>query len=201
MIIGITGGIGSGKSSVAKILARYLQTYTISADEVAHSLTNKNGAGIPYVRKVFGEEYILPDGSMNRNKMREVVFTDPQKKQELEYMLKPLIHSRLLREIEECLTKHSFAVVEIPLLVESGDWSEKCDEIVVVDCSVETQIKRVKVRNNLQEDEIKAIIANQVTSEERKKVATQVIMNDGEGTKELELKVQLLALKFLEKMA
>lgn len=201
MIIGVTGGIGSGKSSVTNILAKYLQVSAISADEVSHAVTGKNGSAIHCIKKDFGSELILEDGSMDRKKMRELIFNNPEKKRELEELLKPFIHAGLEFRIQECLKDSPFAVVEIPLLYETKTWIEKCDEIVVVDCEESIQIERVMKRNNLTAEEVKKIIDTQATREQRKSIGTYIIENNGYDVAELVRKTQHVALNFLKKMA
>lgn len=201
MIIGVTGGIGSGKSSVASILAKYLQTSAISADEVSHAVTGKNGAAITCIKKDFGDDLILEDGSMDRKRMREIVFDNSEKKKALEDLLKPFIHAGLEFRIQECLKEGPFAVVEIPLLYETQTWIDKCDEIVVVDCEESVQIERVMKRNNLTAEDVKKIINTQATREQRKSIGTYVIENNGSDVAELVRKTQHVALNFLKKMA
>lgn len=197
MIIGVTGGIGSGKSFVSKMLAKYLETEVISADAVSINLTVKNGEAIPQIIKCFGADMIDKDGAMDRKKMRELVFQNPEKKKELESLLSPLINKNLEKEIKEVLSQSSFAVVEIPLLYETKEWVGKCDCIVAVDCSEDTQVRRVKARNGLGEAEIKAIMKTQATSEQRRSIATHVIINDNEVAGELEKKIVALAIQLL----
>lgn len=195
MIIGVTGGIGSGKSFVSKMLAKYLETEVISADEVSIKLTKKNGEAIPEIIKFFGSAMIDKEGAMDRKKMRELVFQNSEKKKELEGLLSPLINKNLESEIAETLKKSPFAVVEIPLLYETKEWVSKCDYIVTVDCSEDTQVRRVKIRNGLSEVEIRAIMKTQATSEQRRSIATHVLINDNEIIGELEKKIVALAIQ------
>lgn len=201
MIIGVTGGIGSGKSSVTNILAKYLRVSAISADEVSHDITGKNGSAIHCLKKNFGDDLILEDGSMDRKKMRELIFDNPEKKKKLENLLKPFIHAGLEFRIQECLKDSPFAVVEIPLLYETKTWIDKCDEIVVVDCDENIQVQRVMNRNNLTEEEVKKIIATQATREQRKSIATYIIENNGDEVADLVKKTQHIALSLLKKLA
>lgn len=197
MIIGITGGIGSGKSYISKILAQYLSTSVISADEIVHTVTGVNGAAIPLIKREFGEEFINEDGSLNRKKMRDLIFKDSEKKILLESVSNPIINNAIHKKIEDTLKDYSFVVVEIPLLYESNYWKDNCDKIVVVSCKKEVQIKRVQQRNGFEITQIESIINTQATNEQRLSIANYVVDNNDCDSVELEQKIAKVALLLL----
>ncbi|HEX7749421.1 MAG TPA: dephospho-CoA kinase [Bordetella sp.] len=174
--IGLTGGIGSGKSRVADLLAQW-GAALIDTDVIAHALTGPQGEAMPALREAFGVQAVTAEGALNRAWMRERVFRDPDAKARLEGILHPLI-SRHAREQGE-RARGAYRVYVVPLLVESGRWRDKVDRICVVDCDPETQISRVRERSGLTPDGIRAIMAAQSTREARLQVADDVILNDG----------------------
>jgi len=174
--IGLTGGIGSGKSRVADLLAQW-GAALIDTDVIAHALTAPQGEAMPALREAFGAQAVTAEGALNRAWMREKVFRDPDAKARLESILHPLI-SRHARERGE-RAQGAYRVYVVPLLVESGRWRDKVDRICVVDCDPETQISRVRERSGLTPDGIRAIMAAQSTREARLQVADDVILNDG----------------------
>lgn len=174
--IGLTGGIGSGKSRVADLLAQW-GAALIDTDVIAHALTAPQGEAMPALREAFGAQAVTAEGALNRAWMREKVFRDPDAKARLESILHPLI-SRHARERGE-RAQGAYRVYVVPLLVESGRWRDKVDRICVVDCDPETQISRVLERSGLTPDGIRAIMAAQSTREARLQVADDVILNDG----------------------
>lgn len=174
--VGLTGGIGSGKTTVADLFAA-LGASVIDTDDIAHSLTRAGGLAIPAIRAEFGDEAIGPDGAMNRAAIRALVFADPLAKQRLEAILHPLIRQACERAAAEAAGPYVIFVV--PLLVESGRWQQRVSRVLVVDCPEELQIERVMARNNMTREQVLAIMATQATRAQRLAAADDVIVNDG----------------------
>ena len=175
-VVGLTGGIGSGKSAVADEFAR-LGATVVDTDVIAHELTGPRGAAIPEVERIFGPALLAESGAMDRKKMRERVFADPVAKKALESLLHPMIREESRRRI--AAARGPYVVHVVPLLVESADYRERVDRILVVDCPEEVQIERVRARSGLAEAEIRAIVASQATRAERLAAADDVIDNRG----------------------
>lgn len=172
--VGLTGGIGSGKSTVAALLAE-LGATVIDADAISRTSTAAGGSAIPGLRQAFGDDYITADGAMDRDRMRARVFSDPSAKQTLEDLIHPLVRAEIDRR---CAAMNGgIAVLDLPLLVESSAWRERTDTIWVVDCPVETQIQRVMRRNGWPRAQVEAVLAAQATREQRLAVADTVIDN------------------------
>jgi dephospho-CoA kinase len=148
-VIGLTGGIGSGKSAAAEQFAR-LGAAVVDTDAIAHELTAPGGAAIPGIVERFGARYLLPSGAMDRNKMRERAFEDPDARRALEALLHPMIRAESERRIEQATAPYVVHVV--PLLVESAHYRLRFDRVVVVDCSEAVQVARVRARSGLAED-------------------------------------------------
>ncbi len=178
--LGLTGGIGSGKSTVASILAS-AGAAVMDADAISRSLTLPGGRAIPAILAEFGEQLIAPDGAMDRDAMRALVFSNPQSKRQLEAIIHPLVGQVLQEESHAALAAgHACLVYDVPLLVESGDrWRRQVDWVCVVDCEVETQIQRVMRRNQLSRAEIERIISQQASRQQRLSCADAVIFNEG----------------------
>lgn len=176
LVIGLTGGIGSGKSAAADEFAR-LGATVVDTDEIAHELTSAGGAAIGEIRDLFGHEYIDTHGAMDRRKMRERVFADPSARQRLEALLHPLIREESRRRIAEA--KGPYVVHVVPLLVESPDYRRRVDRVLVVDCPEDVQLARVRERSGLTEEEIRRIIEAQATRAMRQAAADDVIDNGG----------------------
>jgi dephospho-CoA kinase len=176
----LTGGIGSGKSTVASILAS-AGAAVMDADAISRSLTLPGGRAIPAILAEFGEQLIAPDGAMDRDSMRALVFSNPQSKRQLEAIIHPLVGQVLQEESHAALAAgHACLVYDVPLLVESGDrWRRQVDWVCVVDCEVETQIQRVMRRNQLSRAEIERIISQQASRQQRLSCADAVIFNEG----------------------
>ncbi|HBT33584.1 MAG TPA: dephospho-CoA kinase [Pusillimonas sp.] len=177
--IGLTGGIGSGKTRVANLFQEWGAS-VIDTDVIAHQLTQPEGLAMPAIREIFGTQMVEADGSMNRGAMRERVFREPQAKQALEAILHPLIAQvteQQARQAQGC-----YLVLVVPLLVETGRWLKKVDRVCVVDCDPETQIKRVQARSGLTIDAIKRIMSAQATRNARLALASDVVLNDGATT-------------------
>jgi len=170
--LGLTGGIGSGKTTVANFFAE-LGASIIDTDAIAHQLTAPNGDAIPIIELFFGGAAIQTDGALNRSYMRDLIFQDASKKKQLETILHPLI--RLEAERQALLAQGNYLIFVVPLLFESGNWQNRVDQIAVVDCHVETQIQRVIQRNGLARVQVEAIIKSQATRSNRLAIADVVI--------------------------
>ncbi|MEB0138213.1 MULTISPECIES: dephospho-CoA kinase [unclassified Undibacterium] len=172
--IGLTGGIGSGKSTVADLFAAR-GAAIIDTDLIAHQLSAPGGAAIPAIEAAFGADFLTAQGALNRQKMRELVFADPAQRQRLEHILHPLIGRQT--HTEAAAAGGAYLMYVVPLLVESGKWRQRVDRIVVVDCSVETQIARVMARNNLSRAAVEAIMRSQASRADRLAAADDMIDN------------------------
>jgi dephospho-CoA kinase len=193
-VVGLTGGIGSGKSAAADEFAK-LGASVVDTDVIARELTENDGAALAGIRKSFGSAFIGPDGSMDRNKMREHVFADPAAKRSLEALLHPMIREESARRIARA--SGPYVVHVVPLLVESLDYRERVDRVLVVDCPEETQVARVRARSGLSEDEVRRIMHGQISRAERLAAADDVI--DNGGTREaLRNRVAALHQKYLQ---
>lgn len=173
--VGLTGGIGSGKSTVAGLLVER-GAALIDTDAIAHQLSAPGGLAIDALRATFGETYIAADGAMDRARMRALVFEDPLARKRLEAILHPLIQSETARQAAQA--KGIYLLFDVPLLVESGHWKSRCDRVLVVDCDERLQVERVMRRNLLAEPQIRAIIAAQATRQQRLAAADDVIENN-----------------------
>ena len=178
-LIGLTGGIGSGKTAVSDQLGK-LGAGIIDTDVIAHQITATNGFAIEPIRKHFGSDYIDENGALDRAKMRTLVFAKPEEKKALEAITHPLIRQETIKQALQ-LAKDGvpYLVFVVPLLLESGTWLGLIDQLVVVDCPVETQIHRVMQRNNLPRSEVEKILKTQASREERLAHADFVIENQG----------------------
>lgn len=177
--IGLTGGIGSGKSTAAKVLAR-LGAAVIDADAWARSVTAPGGPAIAPLRAAFGEAVIDAQGGLDRQRMRDLVFTDARAKTQLEAIVHPLIKQAIDAQAQLALDQGARVLVfDIPLLVESGRWRSQVDGVMVIDCSTDTQIARVQARNGWPREQILAVIQAQATRAQRKAAADWLILNDG----------------------
>ena len=175
--IGLTGGIGCGKSTVANLFAAHGATI-VDTDEIAHSLTAPNGAAMPALVAEFGEWVLDATGAMDRARMRELVFSDPQAKRRLEAVLHPRIRAATLEAAASATGK--YVIFAVPLLVESGGWTERVNRVLVIDCLESLQVARVMQRNGLSEAQVKAIMATQATRSMRLAAADDVIDNNGD---------------------
>ncbi len=176
--VGLTGGIGCGKSTVADLFAARGASI-IDTDLLAHALTAPDGAAMPAIRAAFGADFILPNGAMDRARMRERVFTDPAEKQRLEAIVHPLIGIEVQKAA--AAADGAYLLFVVPLLVESGKWRERVTRILVIDCPEEMQIERVVRRNGLDPAQVRAIMAAQVARPTRLAAADDVIINDGDA--------------------
>ena len=175
-IVGLTGGIGSGKTQVSNAFEA-LGVPWIDTDLISHAITAPNGLAIPVIREIFGADLIDPSGRLDRDKMRKLVFTDAEARRKLEAILHPLIANVSMASIAQH-TDAPYVVLVVPLLAESPQWLSRCDRVLVIDCELETQISRVMARSNLTREQVLAIIATQASREERKAIANEVIVNE-----------------------
>jgi dephospho-CoA kinase len=196
ILIGLTGGIGSGKSTVATLLTR-LGAYVIDADAISRKVTATDGLAILAIHQVFGPNFITAEGALDRDRMRALVFADPKAKQRLEGIIHPLARQEIWRQAEVAENAgHACIVIDVPLLIESNSWKQKMDLVLVVDCCVETQIIRVIHRSALERSAVEAIIASQASRKQRLQAADCVIFNDGQSLVDLGVQVQALAPEF-----
>ncbi len=191
--IGLTGGIGCGKSTVAEQFFR-LGVPVIDTDAIARELVEPGEPALQWIVTRFGEEMLLPDGSLDRAKLRKRVFGDRQARRDLERFLHPLIRAEMRERIRR--TDTPYCILEIPLLLESN-WTDEVDRILVVDAPPEIQMERILQRGQLSRDEAKQIIASQVDREQRLAAADDVITNDGDPG-QLEKQVKQLHTRYQE---
>ena len=175
--LGLTGGIGSGKSQVAHILAEQGASI-VDTDQIAHDLTAPNGSAMPAIRQAFGDAVIAPDESLDRVRMRELAFSDATHRRTLERILHPMIAQAV--QSHALAATGLYVVFVVPLLVESGRWRDRLDRICVVDCDPETQIARVQARNGMTRERVQSILDVQAMREERLQAADDVIENTGQ---------------------
>ena len=173
--VGLTGGIGCGKTTVADMFGA-LGASLVDTDAIAHALTTPHGSAMPAILDEFGEDFATPQGALDRAKMRELVFTDPGARARLEAILHPRI--REATAAAAALATGPYIIFVVPLLIESGTWRERVTRILAIDCSEATQVARVMARNNLSESQVRAIMAAQVTREQRLANADDVVLND-----------------------
>lgn len=186
---GLTGGIGCGKSTVATLFSE-LGARIVDTDQIAHRLTQTGGAALPSIRKEFGDGLIDSSGAMDRTKMRQLVFADGTAKRRLESILHPLIHEES-KMIATSASDAPYTIVVVPLLFESDRYQDWLHSSIAVDCTEKQQILRTMQRSKLSEAEVRAIMAQQLSRNERLKLADAVIENDGR-LDELRLQVEEL---------
>lgn len=174
--IGLTGGIGSGKSTVAAEFSQ-LGATVIDTDAIARRLTASGGAAMPALRLSFGTAIATADGALDRDAMRQLVFSNPGAKQRLEAILHPLISDQAQREAASASDQS--VVFDVPLLAESGHWRGRVDRVLVIDCQTATQIERVTQRPGWTPDAAQRVIASQASRSHRRAIADAVIFNDG----------------------
>jgi dephospho-CoA kinase len=190
--VGLTGGIGSGKSVVEQIF-RELGVEVIDMDAIAHALTGPDGLGMPAIRTQFGADFINPDGGLNRSAMRRRVFDNIEAKRQLEAILHPMIRAESDNQLRRCTGL--YAILAIPLLVESGIFRDRVDRVLVVDCSEEQQITRTMKRSKLSKSEVETIMTAQADRKERLRHADDIILNNG-GLAQLPPAVAVLDKRF-----
>ena len=179
MRIGLTGGIGSGKSTVLQMLGG-LGAASIDADAISRASTAPGGAAIAAIAAHFGPAFITGEGALDRERMRQHVYAQPQARRELEAIVHPLVGAETERQVQAALAAGAPCIVfDIPLLVESGRWRRRVDRVLVVDCTPSTQVARVVARSALEPAQVQAIIAAQAPRTLRLAAADAVIFNDG----------------------
>lgn len=193
-VVGLTGGIGSGKSAAAAEFER-LGASVIDTDAIAHELTAAGGAALDEIRKVFGPDVLAASGALDRDKMRTLVFADPAAKKALEALLHPMIREESRRRIARA--RGPYVIHVVPLLVESPDYRGRVDRVLVIDAPEALQVERVRSRSGLSEAQVRAIVAAQATRAERLAAADDVIENRG-TIEALREQVAVLHRKYLE---
>jgi len=193
-VVGLTGGIGSGKSAAADEFAA-LGASVVDTDAIARELTDKGGAALADIERRFGAAFLDASGAMNRKKMRDHVFADPAAKQALENLLHPLIREESARRI--AAASGPYVVHVVPLLLESPGYRDRVDRVLVVDASEQAQLARVRARSGLSADEVRAIMRTQVSRAERLAGADDVIDNSG-SLEALRKQVGALHQKYLQ---
>lgn len=177
LCIGLTGGIGCGKSSASQFFEQ-LGATIVDTDSIAHELTRPEGAAIAAIRDAFGAAYIAGNGALDRKNMRELVFSDPAARGKLETILHPLIRRRAL----ELLARPDgpYVMLVVPLLLETGAYRELTDRVLVIDCDEALQVARASARSGMSEEDVRAIMAAQLPRRQRLAAADDVIRNDGD---------------------
>jgi len=191
--LGLTGGIGSGKTTVAGLLAQ-LGACVLDADALSRACTQAGGAAMPSILKLFGPDFVAPDGSMNRQRMRDHVFAHPQARRTLEGIIHPLVASQMRAQV--AASGAACCVFDVPLLVESPRWRHQLDRVLVVDCSHATQVRRVMQRNGWDAATVEGVIRHQASREQRLAAADGVIDNDTDDLLRLQACVQAMARSF-----
>jgi dephospho-CoA kinase len=187
--IGLTGGIGSGKSTVARLLVAH-GAALIDTDAISRSLTQAGGQALPALQARFGTGIVDDTGALDRQAMRQLVFSTPSAKQQLEALLHPLIREQVEQQTRACAAP--VLVLDVPLLVEFGDWRHRVDQVWVVDCEEETQIKRVSQRPGWTEAAARAVLSQQASRPERRRAADVVVYNDGISLSQLALEIDVV---------
>ena len=191
--IGLTGGIGCGKSKAADMFAD-LGAAVIDTDAISHELTGPGGGAMPLIEQTFGAEYVRPDGSLDRSRMRSHVFSNPHAKRDLEAILHPLIRAQVRGRVGAAAAP--YVIIAVPLLLETGGYRDLVNRVLVVDCDESQQIARTMARSQLGEDEVRRIMAAQIPRTERLRAADDVLNNDGD-IKTLRSAVEVLHRQYL----
>ena len=190
-LIGLTGGIGSGKSTVSRMLVE-LGAHLVDTDAISRALTATGGAAMPAIVAAFGAPAQAADGALDRAFMRDLAFRDPAARKRLEGILHPMIGDET-RRLEALAAGSPWIVFDVPLLVESGRWRQRVDRVLVVDCTPETQVQRVMARNGWTRDAVLAVLAQQATRAQRRAAADAVIVNEGRDLDSLAQDVRQVA--------
>lgn len=179
VLLGLTGGIGSGKSTVAGLLAAQHRATVIDADAISRQTTSAGGSALPTIAAAFGSELIGADGALDRAAMRERVYQDADARHQLEAIIHPLVAQETDRQAQQALASGApLLVFDVPLLVETGArWRARVDQVMVVDCDAQTQLARVMQRNGLPREQVEAIIAAQASRAQRLSCADTVLFN------------------------
>jgi dephospho-CoA kinase len=191
--VGLTGGIGSGKTTVGEMFVSK-GADLVDTDAISHQLTAPSQPAIAAIASKFGSEFVAEDGSLDRARMRQLVFSDISARKRLEAILHPLIRQESERQIRE--SGAPYIIVVVPLLIESGAYRGMLDRLVVVDCEPETQIRRVMERSALSRNEVLSVMASQVSRQRRLDEADDIIFNDGDR-EELRAQIDILHLRYL----
>jgi dephospho-CoA kinase len=180
--VGLTGGIGSGKSTVAGLLAD-CGAVIVDADAISRQTTAPGGAALPLISRQFGADLITAQGALDRDRMRALVFSDPEAKLRLEAIIHPLVGAETARQAARAEEAGRPCIVfDVPLLVESGRWRQQVDQVLVVDCSQETQVSRVMARNGWSREQVAKVMEGQASRSQRLAAADVCIANDGAVT-------------------
>lgn len=193
-VVGLTGGIGSGKTTVANLFAE-AGVDVVDTDQISHSITQAGAPAVAAIAERFGRQYIGTDGALDRPRMRQLVFSDAQARKDLESILHPLIRQETRQRVAGATS--AYVIVVVPLLLETGNYLRFVQRVLVVDCDPDLQVDRVAARSGLPRKEVQAIMATQATREERLQGADDVIRNDG-GLAELRSQVEILHRKYLQ---
>lgn len=193
LIIGLTGGIGCGKTTVSQLFEKR-NTPVVDADVISHAIVQPHQPALLLLKQTFGDSVLLPNGSLNREYLRELVFNNPSKKKALEDILHPIIYKTMYQELEKF--DFPYGILSIPLLLET-EHHKKVDRVLVIDCPEAIQIERVKARDQLSDSMIDSIIASQCTRSSRLSLADDVINNNG-GLNNLDSNVQKIHDFYLE---
>ena len=194
--IGVTGGIGSGKSTVASLLAAEGAT-VLDADALSRESTASGGAAIALIAEAFGADFMDAEGAMDRVRMRTLVFADPSARARLEAIVHPIVLASIAERCSAAVHAGTrLLVLDIPLLVESGRWAPALDGVLLVDCTVETQVERVMQRSSIVRAQVQSIIDAQASRAQRRAIADAVIFNDDISLAALEAKVRAFAQRF-----
>ncbi|MHB1246949.1 MAG: dephospho-CoA kinase [Sulfuriferula sp.] len=191
--VGLTGGIGSGKTSVSRIFAE-LGAGVVDTDEIAHALTAPDGVAVPAIRREFGDEFMTPDGALDRAAMRRLIFEDDAAKAHLESILHPMIRERALSAAAQ--SSAPYVMLVVPLLFESGNYRAVIKRVLVVDCDEQLQVARTMQRAALSEEQVRAIMSHQWSRAERLAGADDIIVNNG-GLEDLQQQVHALHQAYL----
>lgn len=191
--LGLTGGIGSGKSTLARLL-EMRGASVIDADAISRRTTEAGGTAIPAIEKSFGPAFLTADGALDRQRMREHVFADPDARHTLEHIIHPLVSAEILRQART--SESSCVVFDVPLLVESPRWRPQLDLVLVVDCSPATQVRRVNARSGWDAASTEAVMRNQSPRALRLSAADVVVFNDIDDLVQLEETAQALSKRF-----
>ena len=193
LVVGLTGGIGCGKSTAAKLFAEH-GAGVVDTDVIAHLLTQSGGEGIAAIRAAFGGDFITAEGALDRAKMRKLVFSDAAAKQRLEHILHPLILEQARMQLTRLQTS-PYIILVVPLLAENPAFRKLIRRMLVVDCGEATQVARVTVRSGMNGEEVRAVIAQQAPRAERLRLADDVIHNDA-GVERLAEQIAVLHQKY-----
>jgi dephospho-CoA kinase len=193
LVVGLTGGVGCGKSVAAGIFEEFGATI-VDTDQIAHQLTMPEQPALNDIRRQFGAKYLLSDGNLDRAGLRRLIFSDPVAKSRLEAILHPLIKNEVRHRLSTVMAP--YAIVAVPLLLETGDYRDLVQRILVVDCAEAQQIERVMARSQLTESEVRAIMTRQVRRRERLRSADDFCDNQG-GIAALRSQIAELHQKYL----